>query len=397
MFKSFFPKPGPFFLSAFIWALIAVIFWQAGGGAWLTRITGATGEVPISAARFWSLSYLLFYAYYTVCVGLFALFWFMYSPHRWQYWSILGTSLIIFVTWFLVEVGVAVNAWYAPFYDLIQTALSSPHKVTINQFYHEVGIFLGIALIAVIIGVMNNFFVSHYVFRWRTAMNEHYMAHWQHLRHIEGAAQRVQEDTMRFASTLEDMGVSFINAIMTLIAFLPVLVTLSAHVPDLPIVGHIPYGLVIAAIVWSLMGTGLLAVVGIKLPGLEFKNQRVEAAYRKELVYGEDDANRASPPTVRELFGAVRRNYFNIARILYLQVDNVFGLFLLFPSIVAGTITLGLMTQITNVFGQVRGSFQYLISSWTTLVELMSIYKRLRSFERELDDRDLQEVTNTFS
>ncbi|EKI2286047.1 peptide transporter, partial [Salmonella enterica subsp. enterica serovar Typhimurium] len=94
----------------------------------------------------------------------------------------------------------------------------------------------------------------------------------------------------------------------------------------------------------------------------------------------------ATPPTVRELFSAVRHNYFrlyfhymyfNIARILYLQVDNVFGLFLLFPSIVAGTITLGLMTQITNVFGQVRGSFQYLINSWTTLVELMSIYKRL--------------------
>ncbi|MGQ7169014.1 SbmA/BacA-like family transporter, partial [Escherichia sp. R-CC3] len=97
------------------------------------------------------------------------------------------------------------------------------------------------------------------------------------------------------------------------------------------------------------LGTGLLAVVGIKLPGLEFKNQRVEAAYRKELVYGEDDATRATPPTVRELFSAVRKNYFrlyfhymyfNIARILYLQVDNVFGLFLLFPSIVAGTITL---------------------------------------------------------
>lgn len=154
MFKSFFPKPGPFFLSAFIWALLAVIFWQAGGGAWLTRLTGATGDIPISAARFWSMSYLLFYAYYV----------------------------------------------------------------------------------------------------------------------------------------------------------------------------HM---------------------------------------------------------------------YFNIARILYLQVDNVFGLFLLFPSIVAGTITLGLMTQITNVFGQVRGSFQYLISSWTTLVELMSIYKRLRSFERELDDKDVQEVTHT--
>lgn len=307
MFKSFFPKPGAFFLSAFVWALIAVIFWQAGGGDWVARITGASGQIPISAARFWSLDFLIFYAYYIVCVGLFAFFWFIYSPHRWQYWSILGTALIIFVTWFLVEVGVAVNAWYAPFYDLIQTALSSPHKVTIEQFYREVGVFLGIALIAVVISVLNNFFVSHYVFRWRTAMNEYYMANWQQLRHIEGAAQRVQEDTMRFASTLENMGVSFINAIMTLIAFLPVLVTLSTHVPELPIIGHIPYGLVIAAIVWSLMGTGLLAVVGIKLPGLEFKNQRVEAAYRKELVYGEDDATRATPPTVRELFSAVRQ------------------------------------------------------------------------------------------
>ena len=35
-------------------------------------------------------------------------------------------------------------------------------------------------------------------------------------------------------------------------------------------------------------GTVLLMVVGIKLPGLQFNNQKVEAAYRKELVYGED-------------------------------------------------------------------------------------------------------------
>ena len=215
MFKSFFPKPGPFFLSALIWAVIAIIFWQAGGGARLAHLSGASGDAPISAARFWSPGYLIFYAYYALCVGAFALFWFTYSPHRWQYWSITGTALIIFVSWFLVDVGVAFNALYAPFYDLIQQALTSPHKATMAQFYNGLGIFLGIALLAVVISVLNNFFVSHYVFRWRTAMNEYYMAHWQHLRHIEGAAQRVQEDTMRFASTLENMGVSFINAIMT--------------------------------------------------------------------------------------------------------------------------------------------------------------------------------------
>ncbi|QAR47363.1 peptide antibiotic transporter SbmA [Kosakonia cowanii] len=403
MFRSFFPRPTPFFASAFIWTLLAIVFWLAGGERWLLHLTGISSEVPISAARFLSPNFLLFYAYYALCVGLFAAFWYIYSPHRWQRWSILGTALIIFVTWFQVEVSVAINAWYQPFFDLIQKALTAPNTVPLEKFYSGSGVFLGIALIGVTVAVLNNFFVSHYVFRWRTAMNEYYMAHWQQLRHIEGAAQRVQEDTMRFASTLEDMGTSFINAIMTLFAFLPVLIALSPHVPELPLIGHVPYGLVFAAIGWALFGTLVLGVVGIKLPGLQFKNQRVEAAYRKELVYGEDDAERARPHTVVELFSAVRRNYFrlyfhytyfNVVRILYLQVDAVFGLVMLFPTLAAGAITFGLMQQITNVFEQVRSSFQYLITSWTTLVELMSIYKRLRSFEREVDNQEFVPVAS---
>lgn len=393
MFKSFFPRPRLFLLSMLLWSICAVSIWYGWGKALGPHV--ADSDLPTSAARFWSPTFLWFYGYYVVCVALFALFWFIVSPHPWQRWSILGSALIVFVTYFSVEVGVAVNAWYVPFYDLIQQALAKPGSVALSDFYHEVSAFLGIALIAVVVGVLNLFFVSHYVFRWRTAMNHYYMGHWAKLRQIEGAAQRVQEDTMRFATTLETLGVNLINAVMTLIAFLPVLLALSGHVTELPFIGHIPYALLVAALVWSLAGTGLLALIGIKLPGLEFLNQRVEAAYRKELVYGEDHSDRADPLTVRALFTNVRKSYFrlyfhytyfNIAKVLYLQVDNVFGLFVLFPSIVAGTLTLGLMTQITNVFDQVRGSFQYLINSWSTIVELMSIYKRLHAFESTIDN-----------
>ena len=109
-------------------------------------------------------------------------------------------------------------------------------------------------------------------------------------------------------------------------------------------------------------------VAGIKLPGLEFRNQRVEAAYRKELVYGEDDAARAKPPTVAELFANVRRNYFrlyfhyvyfNVVRYTYLQADNIFSLLILVPTIVAGTITLGLLNQIIMPSLRLASSFQY--------------------------------------
>ncbi|KAB8310090.1 peptide antibiotic transporter SbmA [Erwinia endophytica] len=407
MFKSFFPRPVLFFSSVVIWSALAILVWFGGGHDWLLHLSffshGANTPLPNNALRFIAPSGLAFYLYYLVVVALFAGFWFLFSPHPWQRWSVLGSALIIFVTWFSVQVGVAVNAWYGPFYDLIQSAMAHPNTVTITTFYRQLTDFLSIALIAVVMNVLNMFFVSHYVFRWRTAMNDYYMAHWSELREIEGAAQRVQEDTMRFSSTLEDMGVSFINSIMTLIAFLPVLVALSIHVKTVPILGSIPYALVVAAVLWSLLGTGMLAIIGIKLPGLSFRNQRVEAAYRKELVYGEDDPHRARPPTVKDLFHNVRKNYFrlyfhylyfNIARILYLQVDAVFSLFVLFPSIITGAITLGLMTQITNVFDQVRSSFQYLINSWTTLVELLSIYKRLRSFEQTLNSLpDHEDVT----
>ncbi len=327
--------------------------------------------------------------------------WHFYSPHPWARWSVLGTALILFTSYFQVQVSVAINSWYVPFYDLVQAALSKSRPVTREEFYGYILTFLYIALVAVVVDVMTRFFISHYIFRWRTAMNEFYVSHWPQLRTIEGASQRVQEDTMRFASTVEDLGGDLISSVLTLIAFLPVLVKLSAEITELPLLGHVPYALVWAAIIWSVAGTGLLALIGIRLPGIEFANQRVEAAYRKELVIGEDDATRAQPLTLKQLFGAVRKNYFrlylnfvyfNVGRIIYLQVDNIFPSVLLVPTMVAGDITLGPMNQILNVFDRVRSSFQYLVNSWSTIVVLISIYQRLRGFEAQIHGEPLHPI-----
>ena len=399
MFKSFFPHPKWFFSSLVLWFIINVGLWNfAGGSGWGSYLGFAQGyadaELPIGISRFWTPSFLWFYLWFFVATLLFALFWKWKSNNPWQRWSVWGSAFILFNIWFAVQVNVVVNAWYNPFYDLIQKMLSNGGG-DVNQLYAESKTFLYVAMVYVTIAVFNLFFVSHYVFRWRTAMNDYYTAHWDKLRHIEGASQRIQEDTMRFAKTTESLGVSFIQALMTLMAFLPVLFQLSVHVKSLPIVGEIPHALMWAAVSWAVLGTVVLMIVGYKLPGLEFNNQRVEAAYRKELVYGEDHAERADPLTLKELFSKVRFNYFrlyfhyayfNMVRIWYMQLDNLYGLFVLFPSIAAGTITLGLMMQISNVFGKVRESFQYLIESWPTIIELLSIYKRLKAFESTLDD-----------
>jgi peptide/bleomycin uptake transporter len=84
--------------------------------------------------------------------------------------------------------------------------------------------------------------------------------------------------------------------------------------------------------------------------------------------------------------------YFNVGRLVYLQIDNIFPLILLAPTIAAGALTFGLLQQILSAFDQVRGSLQYLIGSWTTIVELQSIYKRLRTFEASLSGAPLPSI-----
>ncbi|MCF9033260.1 peptide antibiotic transporter SbmA [Acinetobacter nectaris] len=396
MFESFFPAPRRFFLSALVWAAVSIGLWYLGGQHWGTYVGFTPGYektvLPIGISRFIYPTFIWFYIWFFVSVLVFASFWKIVAKHKWHAWSIWGSAFILFNIWFSVQVNVTLNEWFNPFYDLIQSMLSNKGG-DVRGLYTSTLAFVYIAMVYVTVAIINSFFTSHYIFRWRMAMNEYYVQYWAKLRHMEGASQRVQEDTMRFASIMESLGVSFINAIMVLIAFLPVLFQLSEHVKVLPIVGEIPHGLVWAAVVWAVLGTLLMVVVGIKLPGLEFNNQKVEAAYRKELVYGEDSEEYAQPIKLKELFSKVRVNYFrlyfhyayfNLISTWYMQLDILFSLVILFPSIASGALTLGLMQQVANVFDKVRGSFQYLISSWKTIIELLSIHKRLKAFESVL-------------
>jgi len=228
-------------------------------------------------------------------------------------------------------------------------------------------------------------------------MNDYYTTNWKELHHIEGASQRVQEDTKRFAAIMEGLGVAFLDSVMTLLAFLPILWGLSKNVTELPFFGVVEHSLVYVAIVFALFGTAVLTAVGYKMPWLEFNNQVVNAVYRKQLVYGEDDTDRITPPTVAEFFGNLCKNYyrlffhylyFDVAKISNLQAGVLVPCVALAPKIVAGAITLGVMQQIVRAFGRVESSLQFPVHSRSKIVKLISIYKRLRSFEAVLEGKD---------
>jgi len=333
LFKSFFPQPKFFFASSVLWTLICGAIWFGALNSWQGGLDffgqfASAAPGPDGRAPFLTPDRLLIYSFIILSGALFATFWTVVGRTRWKFWSIWGSTIIVVSTYFNVQIDVYLNDWFGAFYDMLQAALGKTRVVPVEEYYASLFSVSWILVVSITFLVLLSFFVSHYIFRWRTAMNDYYVEHWQELRVVEGASQRVQEDTMRFARQLEQLGVSFINSLMTLIAFLPLLWALSQQVKNVPFFGDVEGSLVFVALLSASFGTILLALIGIKLPGLEFKNQRVEAAYRKELVYGEDHATRADPLTLRELYLAVRQNYFrlyfnymyfNVAKWAYLQ------------------------------------------------------------------------------
>jgi len=325
-----------------------------------------------------------------------------FTEPKWYLWAWAGSALILSSLWVQVQIDVKINEWFGEFYDMIQKALGEPNAITITEYWKSLFSFITLAGIYVALAVAVSFFTAHFLFRWRTAMVEWYHSVYDQARTIEGASQRVQEDTIKFSRIMEGLGTSFIEAIMIIIEFIPILFGLSIGIPIF-FFGEWEYGLITGALIWSIGGTLFLIILGyiLRLVGVEYDLQKQEAAYRKILVIAEDDGT-VRPKRLEELFDDVRKIhflsymrylYFNIGRVAYLQANVLSAYVFLAPAIVAGVVTLGVMQQIIRAFGRVEGSMQYLLRAWPTIIELASVYKRLREFENKIEKNIKDEKT----
>ena len=131
MFRSFFPNPTNFFISAIAWTAVAMTLWFTAGshlepylslGPWLgIQPTEANPAPFFNSGKVWLYEYVLA-AGYLFCIP----WYFLNDNRRWYWWSVVGSVTIIEVVYFNVQVDAWLNDWYGGFYDLIQTALARP-------------------------------------------------------------------------------------------------------------------------------------------------------------------------------------------------------------------------------------------------------------------------------
>ena len=327
-----------------------------------------------------------------------------FCTKKWALWAWGGLSILMMSMWIQVSLTVMINEWYGGFYDLMQKSADyvNDPQVGIDLFYKKLisfkiedKSFFILAMPFMILQTITDWFTRVYGLRWREALTFHYMPQWTNVEEeIEGASQRIQEDIKRFILILENLGVNLIRTVMTLIAFIPLLHGLSEKV-IIRYFGYFESSLVWIAFGISIGGLIITWIVGSKLPGLEYNNQKVEAAFRKELVFAEDDkTNYAKPDTIWELFTGIKFNYqrlFNHYAYVETWINSYNQFMVIVPYLLVGSglftklITLGIVVQVSNAFGKVHEGLAFFLFRFTMITELRSIWKRLSEFEANLE------------
>ncbi len=328
----------------------------------------------------------------------------------------------------------ALNEWYADFYDALQDAATNatvagePAHLAAKrrEVAHLLVVFLELVAPAVVVHPLAKWIGSMWRFHWRMALVRAYLAHYDVAQPpVEGAAQRIHEDTSRFESGVYACFATVLDSVLTLVVFIPVLLRVGAqaHPPDV----HFAAWLVCVAVGAAVGGLGISMAVGRRLVQLEVHNQRVEAALRTKLVLleqspativgtdtheADDDAvdpdeftdvsrmpprpRRVAPAPFfhavqQELWVNYRRLFANFAAFntwisLYDQAMVVLPYQLAAPLMFAAApsdrITLGTLMQVTNAFDKVFGAMAVVTENWTVVNDFRSTVVRLREFER---------------
>ena len=344
----------------------------------------------------------------------------------------VGMVVVVGYAFFLAHVKADLNEFYSRFYDLLQKggadldlgsgAFGSGPAVDYGaQVKHELWSFALIVAPLVSASPAAKYVRSGWAFAWRLALMKAYLVAWDTKQEpIEGASQRLHEDSQRFATALEGCLITVLDALFTLIMFTPILVDLSHEVAP-------PFEMGVFDGVWlwgmaftcSLVGLVGAAIFGQKLVSLEVANQRVEALLRKDLVLlettpamivgTEATTQQAQSPSQQRQASFLPRAYFKETLTSlwtnYFQLFKHFGMLnfwlslfdqimvlapyviaapLIFDADPARRITLGTLMKMSNSFDKVFGSLSVIAENWGAINDFRSTYQRLREFEGKL-------------
>lgn len=304
-----------------------------------------------------------------------------------------------------VSLTVWFNYWNALFFDALQNK-------DLPAFWQQLIVFSIIAAAFILVSVYQLYLNQWLQIRWRRWMTHSYLDHWlgggAHYRmRLKGEPadnpdQRIADDIAMFVEQTLSLGIGLLSAVTTLASFGVILWGISSQVP-LVIAGYelaVPGYLVWIAAVFSLVATIGAHLIGRRLIGLKFHQQRLGADFRFGLArlreHAEQVALMGGESAERSLhsrrFASLVGNWHDIMRRQkmltfftagYNQAAVILPYAILARPFFTGQIPLGTLMQTAGAFGQVQTSFSFFVSAYARLAEWKAVVDRLSGFERE--------------
>jgi putative ATP-binding cassette transporter len=245
---------------------------------------------------------------------------------------------------------------------------------------------------------------------WRSWLNERFLTHWLKdrayyrlelvNRGVDNPDQRIAEDLRLFVDNTLDLGIGLLSSVVSLVTFTVILWQLSA---DYQIAGvTIPGFMFWTVLVYSLVGSVIVHLIGKPLISLGFNQQRFEADYRFSLVRLRENAEGVALykgeglelTTFHERFRHVIDNWWGIMRtrkrlnwiasFLY-QFSVPFPYIIVAPRYFAGEVMLGYIFQVASAFLNVRGALWWFIDIYPQFAAWKATVDRLTSFSGSLE------------
>lgn len=344
------------------------------------------------------------------------IFWHLFrgywnSEHKWKARGLL--AFVIGLNFFGVYLLVRLNSWYNEFYNALQ-------QYQVDSFWPLVGEFTGLAMLYIVIAVYAIYLRQAVQIKWRTWLTDKYLSRWLKGQvyyrlqvqnsDTDNPDQRISEDINQFVNLSLQLLIGFLKQLTTLAAFGVVLwnlsgaFTLNLGGQDIVIYGYMFW----FSFVYSGIGTVCAHLVGRKLIGLNFEQQRFEADFRFNMMrvrensesiafYGGENAENKG---FHERFAKVISNFWQLmkqTKILnfyvngYAQLAVIVPLILAAPQYFAGAIALGGLMQTVSAFGRVQDALSYFVESYDSIAQLAAVVKRLDTFTEHMERAELVE------
>jgi putative ATP-binding cassette transporter len=327
------------------------------------------------------------------------------SEERWRARILL--AVIVGLTLGGVFLLVLLNEWNREFFNAIQDKDFGSFGTLLIQF-------CVLAAVYIVGAVYKLYFTQMLQMRWRIWLTHRFVGRWlQHQAYYrleladtrtDNPDQRISEDLNSFTSDTLSLGLGLLSSVVTLVSFISILWVISGPlnfvVGGVPV--EIPGYMVWVAIGYAFVGSILAHLIGRPLIGLSFQQQRLEADFRYSLVRVRENAEGIAmyggeTPERTGLMGRVERirlNWWQLMRFTkrltfmtvgYAQIADIFPILVAAPRYFSGAISLGVLTQIGNAFGQVQGSLSWFIESYSQVAGWKAVVDRLLTFEAALE------------